>query len=215
MFWTRSDGGSAPQSLTQSTNVQYPWPSRRTVNGWLISTCLPQTGYSLWTVPIDNNGAALKAGTPEKFLATPADERHPSYSPDGRWIAYASNETGMFQIYVRAFPDTGGRWPISNGGVYPVFSNNGRDLFYRTEDGQVMVARYTVKGDAFVADPPRPFSDKRLANLPLNGTFDVAPDGRIIGLFPAEAPGSARAQNHVTFLLNFADEIRRRVGTGK
>ena len=78
-----------------------------------------------------------------------------------------------------------------------------------------MVARYTVKGDTFVADPPKPFSEKRLANLPLNGSYDVASDGRIVGLFPTEAPGSARAQNHVTFLLNFADEIRRRVGTGR
>jgi Tol biopolymer transport system component len=175
-----------------------------------------QAGYDLSTISIDNSGGALKAGTPEKFQATPADERHPSFSPDGRWIAYASNETNTFQIYVRAFPDTGGRWTISNnGGVYPIFSRNGRDLFYRTLDGQVMLTQYTVKGDAFVADPPRPFSDKRLANLPLNGSYDVAQDGRIIGLFPAEAPGSARAQNHVTFLLNFADEIRRRVGTGK
>jgi hypothetical protein len=64
----------------------------------------------------------------------------------GRWIAYASNETSTFQIYVRAFPDNGSRWTItSRGGVWPVFSPNRRDLFYRTEDGQVMVASYVVK----------------------------------------------------------------------
>jgi serine/threonine-protein kinase len=176
-----------------------------------------ETGYDLWTVSIENDGTRLKAGTPEKFLVTPADERHPSFSTDGRWIAYSSDESGTYQIYVRAFPDNGGRWTISssNGGVYPIFSRNGRDLFYRTLDGQVMAAGYVVKDNAFVPDPPRVFSEKRLANLPLNGSYDVAPDGRIVGLFPSDESLSGRTQNHVTFLLNFADEIRRRVGTGR
>jgi serine/threonine-protein kinase len=216
MFWTRSDGGGQPRQLTQSTGIQYPWSVTSDGKRLAYVDVSPETGYDLWTVSIENEGGTLKAGTPEKFLVTPADERHPSFSPDGRWIAYASNETGRFQIYVRAFPDTGGRWSISNsGGVYPIFSHNGRDLFYRTEDGQVMLASYVVKDNTFVADPPRVFSEKRLADLPLNGSYDVASDGRIVGLFPSDQPLSERTQNHVTFLLNFADEIRRRVGTGR
>src|SRR5262249_37660894 len=103
----------------------------------------------------------------------------------------------------------------SSGGVYPVFSPSGRDLFYRAEEGQVMVASFVVKDNVFVADPPRIFSEKRLANMPLIGSYDVASDGRIVGLFPSDEPLSERTQNHVTFLLNFADEIRRRVGTGR
>jgi hypothetical protein len=88
-------------------------------------------------------------------------------------------------------------------------------LFYRTEDGQVMLARYTIQGDSFVADPPRKFADKKLALVTANGSYDLAPDGRIVGLFPAEDEAANRSQSHVTFLINFADEIRRRVGTGK
>jgi serine/threonine-protein kinase len=212
IFWTRSDGASQPQLLTESKVVQYPWSF--TADGKRLAYM--EAGFDLWTVPVEADGTGLKAGVPEKFLATTRDERHPSFSPDGRWIAYASDETGRFQVYVRAFPDTGGRWTVSsNGGHYPVWSQDGRNLFYRTEEGQVMVARYTAKQDAFVADPPRPFSDRRLYQLPLNGTYDVAPDGRrIVGLFPLEAPSERRAQRHVVFLLNFADEIRRRVGTG-
>jgi serine/threonine-protein kinase len=216
MFWTRSDGGSQPQQLTQSKDIQFPWSFTPDGKRLAFIDVSPETGYDLWTVSIENDSGRLKAGTPEKFLVTRFDERHPSFSPDGRWIAYASNETGNFQIYVKAFPDTGGRWTISgSGGVYPVFSPKGRDLFYRTEDGLVMVASYTVKDNAFVADPPRLFSEKRLANLPLNGSYDVGSDGRIVGLFPLQEPLSGRTQNHVTFLLNFADEIRRRVGTGR
>ena len=60
-----------------------------------------------WTVPLDGNGTGLRAGKPEAFLQTPADERHPAFSPDGRWLAYASDESGTFQTYVRAFPDAG------------------------------------------------------------------------------------------------------------
>jgi serine/threonine-protein kinase len=218
IFWTRSDGGSQPQQLTQSSDIQYPWsvaPDGKRLRLAFVDAS-PEAGYDLWTVSIENDSGRLKAGTPQKFLGTRADERTPSFSPDGRWIAYTSNETGTFQIYVRTFPDTGGLWTItSGGGVYPAFSPNGRDLFYRTEDGQVMVASYVVKNNAFVADPPRVFSEKRLANMGLVGSYDVGSDGRIVGLFPLEEPLSERTQNHVTFLLNFSDEIRRRVGTGR
>jgi eukaryotic-like serine/threonine-protein kinase len=117
-----------------------------------------------------------------------------------------------------AFPDKGGKWQISNGGgVYPVFSRNGRELFFRTEDNRIMVASYTVKGDSFAADKPRVWSEKPLANNGLNGNnYDVAPDGkRIAALMPAEAPEDQKAQNHVIFLMNFFDELRRKVPVGK
>ena len=92
--------------------------------------------YDIWTVSLESDGAGLRAGKPEPFLQTPFDERHPSFSPDGRWMAYDSNESGAYQVYVRAFPDKGGKWQISNsGGIYPVWSRNGRELFFRT-DGQ-------------------------------------------------------------------------------
>jgi Tol biopolymer transport system component len=95
----------------------------------------------------------MKAGKPEVFLQTPASELYPAFSPDGRWIAYRSNESGADEVYVRAFPDKGGKWLISNsGGVLAVWSRNRRELFYRTPDQHIMVVAYTVKGDVFVAD---------------------------------------------------------------
>ena len=143
------------------------------------------------------------------------------FSPDGRWLAYSSDESGTYQVYVRAFPGApsapGGKWQVSNGGgMSPVWSRNGRELFFETLDNRIMVAAYTVRGGSFAADKPRVWSEKRLADTgaPLN--YDLAPDGkRIAAIMPADVPEEQKAQNHVIFLQNFFDEVRRRAPIGK
>jgi len=212
IFWTRSDGSGKPQTLTQSKNIQIPWSF--TADGKLLAVVeqSPETGFDLWTVPVESDSTGLRAGKLESFLHTPFDERHGSISPDGRWMAYASNESGSIEVYVRAIPDKGGKWQISNsGGGVPVWSRNGRELFFHTEDNRIMVASYTVKGDSFVADKPRVWSETRIANVGTQRNYDLAPDGkRIAALMPAETPEGQKAQSHVIFLENFFDELRRR-----
>ena len=212
MFWTRSDGSGRPQPLTQSKNPQYPWSFTGDGKRLAFDELTPENQYDIWTVPLESDGAGLRAGKPEPLLQTPFNERQASFSPDGRWMAYASNESGSYQVYVRAFPDKGGKWQISNsGGVHPVWTRNGRDLFFRTEENQIMVAGYTVKGDSFVADKPRVWSEKRIANIGVLANYDLAPDGkRIAALMPAGTPEDQKAQSHVIFLENFFDEVRRR-----
>ena len=212
MSVTRSDGAGKPQPLTRSKNAQYPWSftpdGKRLAFGDQISGV-----FHLWTVPLESDGAGLHAGKPEVFLQTPADERTPSFSPDGRWLAYSSNESGTFQVYVRAFPDKGSKWQISNSdGVYPMWSRTGRELFFETLDNHIMVAVYAVKGDSFVADKPRLWSEKQIGGLPNAArNVDIAPDGkRIVALMPVETPEAQKAQSHVIFLENFFDEVRRR-----
>jgi hypothetical protein len=133
--------------------------------------------------------------------------------------AYTSNESGKYEVYVRAFPDKGGKWQISNaGGAYPVWSSNGRELFFRTDDNRIMVAPYVAKADSFVTDSPRLWSEKRLANLGAVGysNYDLAPDGkRIVALMPVETPEAQQTQSHVIFLENFSDELQRKVPTSK
>jgi serine/threonine-protein kinase len=170
----------------------------------------PKTQYDLWTLPLENDGTGLRTGKPEVYLQTPSSEMHPAFSPDGRWLVYASNESGDFQVYVRAFPDSGGKWQISiDGGVYPMWSRSGRELFFESLDNRIMVAGYTVQGDSFIHDKPRLWSEKALANLVnVSKNVDLAPDGkRIVALMSAEGP---EAQHHVVFLENFFDELRRR-----
>jgi hypothetical protein len=101
--------------------------------------------------------------------------------------------------------------------VYPAWSSNGHELFYRSDDNHIMVTTYTAKGESFIADKPRVWSPTRVANTGLNGRpFDIAPDGkRIAALMAVETPEAQQAQNHVIFLENFFDELRRRVPVTK
>jgi WD40 repeat protein len=170
-------------------------------------------------VPLETGGAGLKPGKPEAFLQTPANELYSTLSPDGRWLAYSSNESGISQIYVRAFPDKGGRTQVSNsGGGYPLWSRTAHELFFESLDNHIMAASYSVKGDSFVADKARLWSEKPITGIVNNvRNVDLAPDGkRIVALISAgEDKGAQEAQNHVTFLLNFFDELRRRAPLGK
>jgi len=172
----------------------------------------------LWVHPHASAFIHAKRPPPSGFVQTPFSERQASFSPDGHWLAYSSNESGTDQIYVRAFPDKGGKWQISNtGGLYPKFSPSGRELFFRPPgDNQlVMVASYSVQGDSFVADKPRVWYPKPIAQL-LTINYDVALDGkRIAALMPSEGAAQHQASGHVIFLENFFDELRRRVPVSK
>ena len=220
IFWTRSDGAGKPQPLTQSKNLQVPYSFTPDGKRLVFQELNATTGFDLWTVPVESDSSGLQAGKPELFLQTKFNERSPVFSPDGRWLAYSSDESGTYQVYVRTFPGApsglGGKWQVSNsGGVQPEWSRNGRELFFRTEDRRIMVASYTVKGDSFVADRPRVWSEKPLANVGGMTSYDVAPDGkRIAAIMPAEGPEDQKAQDHVIFLQNFFDEVRRRTTAG-
>jgi eukaryotic-like serine/threonine-protein kinase len=216
MFWTRADGSGQPQPLTRSKNGQVP--SSFTADGKRLAfvEIKPAGGAAVWTVPVESDGGGLRAGKPEAFLETPFNERSPSFSPDGRWLAYASDESGTLQLYVRAFSDKTAKRQISNsGGNIVVWSPNGRELFFNNMGSQIMTASYTVKGDLFLTGKPRLWSEKRIANVMPPWNFDLAPDGKhIVALMPTEVPDGEKAQHHVIFLLNFFDELRRRVPTG-
>ncbi|HEV2201007.1 MAG TPA: protein kinase [Bryobacteraceae bacterium] len=218
MYWTRADGAGKAQSLRQTTTAGL-FPGSVTADGKRLAyhQLGPGTLDDLWTVPLVSDSTGLRAGKPELFLQTPFNERDPSFSPDGRWLAYDSDGSGAFQIYVRDFPDKGGKWQVSNtGGVFPEWSRDGRELFFLSLDDQIMVASYSVKGDSFVTDKPRLWSEKRLAIRGNNPTYDVAPDGkRIAALMPAEGSEDQKVQNHVIFLENFFDELRRKVPARK
>jgi serine/threonine-protein kinase len=218
MSVTRADGSGKAQPLTQSKNIQWPWSFTPDGKRLAFIEVDPKTGYDMWTVPLEGEGGELRAGKPEVLLQTAANERSPSLSPDGRWVAYFSDESGTTQVYVRAFPDKGGKWQISNsGGTYPMWSRNGHELLFETPDQKIMAAAYTVKGDSFVADKPRMWSDRQLGGPGQNRNVDISPDGkRIAALMPAaESKESQEAQNHVVFIENFFDELRRKVPTGK
>jgi serine/threonine-protein kinase len=155
-----------------------------------------------------------KPGKPGLFVGSPFDEQVPRFSPDGRWIAYRSTQSGTNEIYVQPFPGPGGKWQVSvDGGYYAFWSRDGHKLFYETLDSKIMVLDYSVNGDSFVPGKPRLWSDKQLF-YPGVSNLDLAPDGkRFAVLGSPESAANAKRPVHVTFLLNFFDELRRRVPT--
>jgi len=114
---------------------------------------------------------------------------------------------------VRSFPDNGKPVQVSrDGGRVPRWSRSGHELFFATDDQRVMVARYSVRGDTFVPDPPRRWTRVRLADTGVLPGFDLFPDGRhIVALLPASRDDDIETANHVTLIVNFSDELRRRV----
>ena len=192
LWWVRSDAAGKPEPLIKSNNPLFPFSFAPDGKRLAYNELNPTTSYDILTAAVESDGAGLRAGKPEIFLQTSADERNATFSPDGRWLAYTSNESGKYEVYVRAFPDKGGRWQISNaGGAYPMWSRNGQELFFRADDNRIMVASYAAKADSFVSGKPRVWSDKRLADFGTIGfsNYDVAPDGkRIIALMPVDTP---------------------------
>jgi len=172
------------------------------------------TGWDLWTLPIDLSGAVpKKTGEPQVFLRTPQNEATPAISPDGHWVAYESNESGQSEVQVRPFPvgrEGGNALVSTGGGTRPVWSPNGPDLFYRNQQGQIMATHYTISDDAFSPGKPQLWSSTVVVQ------FDVAHDGKSVAAIiepPASADKSSPAE--AVFVLNFFDELRRRVPTGK
>ncbi len=167
----------------------------------------PTTGYDIWVLRLSDRKA-------QPFLRTPFNESVPRFSPDGRWLAYISNESGRYEIYVQPYPGPGGKWQISTeGGTEPIWNPNGRELFYRS--GDKMMAVDIATQPSFTAGKPRVLFEGRYELSPATTpNYDVSPDGqRFLMLKPAEASEAAPTQINV--VLNWFEELKRRVPTGK
>ena len=118
---------------------------------------------------------------------------------------------------MRPFPGPGGKWQISNaGGELPIWSRNGRELFFQNLDNRIMVTDYEPKNESFVAGKPRLWSDQQLHDIGGILNYDLAPDGKRFAIFPElNAPAEEKGAVHMTFLLNFFDELRRRAPASK
>jgi len=203
LAWTQADGSTKPQSLLRTTGLVFPHSF--TPDGKRLAYMELANGkFELWTVAIDNNGVSLRAGKPEVLLQTAFDERLPIISPDGHWLAYVSNESGAYEVYVRAFPEGasgGGRWQISSGGgTYPIWSRSGHELFFENFDTHIMMVNYTASGNSFATGKPRVWSERQLYNsVNTSRNLDLAPDGKhFVVIQPAEQPGPATAMPSTT-----------------
>jgi Tol biopolymer transport system component len=209
MYSARADGSGQPQRLTQgrANAPQVPWSF--SPDGKRLAFMQPVSGnFQLWTIPMDQRGAELRAGMPEQFLKSESTDVTPAFSPDGKWLAYRSGLSGGPQIYVRPSSGQVAQWVVSTQlSTSPVWSRAGRDLLYVTLENQVVAVSYTARGDTFVADKPRVWL-ARFAQT----DFDLSPDGkRIVAIVPVQSAAGPLIEHEVVFLQNFFDELRRRV----
>jgi serine/threonine-protein kinase len=144
----------------------------------------------------------------------PSDEAYPAVSPDGRWIAYQSNQSGRWEVYVQPFPALGSRWQVSTqGGMAPQWDPAGRELFYR--NGRAVITVPIAGSDTtFTYGNPRTLFEGAYANDvldPGNGpTYMLSPDGRRFLMMKAQPPpAGSPGQTEIVVILNWADELQR------
>ena len=210
LFAQRVDGASPAERLVSGAGRLIPWSFNADGTRLAYYAFVDDTAADIWTVSVTNANGTLRAGQPEIFRRTKTYEIYPTFSPDGRWLAYGSNESGSWEVYVRSFPDDGNQVRVSSrGGRVPAWSKTSPEIFYETNDHRLMVASYRVKNGAIEIDPPQSWSERQLADTIVLPAFDLAADGRsVVALLPHDEHNVAPA-DHVTVIVNFLDQLRR------
>jgi eukaryotic-like serine/threonine-protein kinase len=203
-FYQKASSGTGPEELLMTSvagpSAPYGWSG----DGQLLYASLDSvTGrYGLWRLPA--------SGKPVELLKTPFFETQGQPSTDGRWIAYVSNESGIFEVYVRPFPSGEGKWPISvAGGTEPRWRGDGKELFYLASDNSLQVVSITTTTSRLDASPPKTLFQTATRSLALGVTrnqYVVTADGqRFLFMQPAEGPSSSS----ITVVLNWTAALRQ------
>jgi serine/threonine-protein kinase len=196
LFWMLSDGSGAAERLMKSEHFQAASSWSPDGKFLALNQSHPTNNNDIWILPLD------KALKPYAFLQTRFAERGGAFSPDGRWIAYSSNETGQYQVHIRPFPGPGGVWQVStDGGDYPVWARNW-ELFY--SNGNKMMAVKVETIPTFNASPPKMLFEGTSLSF-----FDVTPDGKRFLKVKSTAQGQQPEQINV--VLNWTEELKQRV----
>jgi Tol biopolymer transport system component len=171
-----------------------------------------QSGWDIWVRPMSSDGGEKKSFP---YLQTNANETNAKISPDGQWLAYQSDESRRSEIYVEKFPEHGGKRQVSNnGGSIPVWSRDGKELFYIDADGKMTAVE--VLGPKFDLGTHKSLFDVRTvanvfgqSNAPLRGTsYDVGKDGRFLIPVPVDRAGASEA-SPLTVVLNWQAQLKK------
>jgi eukaryotic-like serine/threonine-protein kinase len=203
LFWQAADGSGNPERLTQSPLGQFPYQT--TPDGkQIVVQETDETSINVHVMSLDGD----RRLTP--LLNTPANEISARVSPDGRWLAYSSDESGQYEVYVRPFPRVGdGRRQVSTeGGGGPAWTSSGRELVYLKQNGAALETWAIPMKDGAAEGRQRVlFSGPYVNFLYLN--YDVTPDGtRFLMAKPLEIAAERNTSDFVV-VLNWADELKR------
>jgi eukaryotic-like serine/threonine-protein kinase len=203
LFWKPADSSATEERLTTSENPQAPasWsPNGETL---AFNEFDPITGADLWLL-------SLKEGKKSRPLVRGSfNEFNLSFSPDGRWFAYQSNESGSYEVYVQPFPGPGSKELVSTqGGTEPVWSRDGRELFYRS--GDKMMAVGTTTQPTFRAARPEVLFERRYYNQTQSRRdYDVTSDGRRFLMLKESE--QATTTTRIEVVLSWFEELKRLV----
>jgi serine/threonine-protein kinase len=211
IYRKRADGSGEEEKLTEDLH-QRAWPEAWSPDlKTLLFTRMDEENMDLWTVTINEDD---DPSSPKVFMQTPSRERAASVSSDGRWLAFMSDESGRYEVYVKSFPKGEGKWQVSTeGGWYPIWNKNTSELFYRNGD-KMLVVDYTATDDVFHAEPPRKLFAIPTMDFVMNyAAYDVTPDGnRFFVLIPQDDYDYVTS-DHPILVLNWFEELKHLVPT--
>jgi serine/threonine protein kinase len=201
-----ADGTGVEELLVQSGSAIAPMAWSHDGKFIVYASQGDETATDQWLLPLAGDRK------PSPLLQTPFNEAHARVSPDGKWMAYASNETGMNQVYVRPFPSGNGKWQVSTtGGIRPAWSADGKELFFLTQVFKMMAADVRVFGSSLQPGVPHELFDSGLRNITHASPYHayaVSPDGRFLVARPQNATADTAA-TPITVVLNWAAALKK------
>jgi serine/threonine-protein kinase len=228
LFWQAANGTGTAERLIelnrQSSTLPTISPDGRHM---ILRDADAQGGSDLMILDLregrQDQPPSAGPGAPKPLVQTPSEEYNAAISPDGRWLAYQSNSSGVFEVYVRPFPDVAnGQWLVSTaGGTEPLWAPDGRELFYRAPKGAVMRVSIAPRATWTAGTPTQLFEAGSYA---LGGsgdfasysarTYDVSPDGRrFLMIKNSDAPAQASTPQRIIVVQNWVQELKRLVPT--
>jgi len=206
IFLSPADGSSRPVVLYATEVSEAPLDWSRDGRSIVFASVHPETGRDVWYL---ERTVAADGWEPHLFLSTSADEKFPRLSPDGRYVAYVSNESGRSEIYVQPFPDGGRRTTVSTaGGDAPIWSRDGKELFYVDPDNTLTAVEVSMAGGFTISGVTRLFQRPSLVTL-RRQNYDVSLDGqRFLTTEPVDAQGEAAAtQSSIRVIMNWREKF--------
>jgi Tol biopolymer transport system component len=207
LFRKESSGGGTEERVTQSPNVEFPTDWSRDGHCILYYEFTPGTGVDLWVLPLKLKGGVALDATPKPYLRTPFNEKEGRFSPESspHWIAYQSDVTGRYEVYIQAFPEPHGQFQISTGGgQYPQWAAGGRELVYVSLDNKLMSVNLKMGTESVEPSTPRELFSLPTLDIGLS-PYEATPDGQ--RFLVLATPG--QAGQPLTVVLNWPALFRK------
>jgi len=193
-------GANQEERLTQAAKSQFLFDWSRDGQHLLFREEGPQTGSDLWILPLTG------VRKPIPFAQTRFNEQHGTFSPNGHWIAYTSDESGRDEVYVQPFPPSGAKWEVSaEGGSFPRWRDDGKELFYLSANSTMMVAETKGVSATFEAQAPRVLFPVSLGETSWQYPYDVTRDGQ---RFLVVAPSGDAKSQFLTVVINWQGALK-------